>query len=132
MTQPSFVAERGDAYRRDVEPADLPDLYRAGSLVRQGVALAAGSDAPYASLDPWAAMRAATTRTLGADEQLAPEAALALFTGDPARPAVTRRLAVGEPADLVVLDAPLAEVLTAPDAGHVRATIARGAIIFSR
>ena len=114
VTQPSFVAERGDSYVRDVAADDLPHLYRAASLLSRDISVLAGSDAPYASLDPWAAIHAATTRTIGVEERLAPDRALALFTDD-------RRLAPGATADVVVRDA-----------AGVRATIARGRVLFSR
>ena len=63
---------------------DQPDLYRAASLAEAGIALAAGSDAPYGSPDPWRAMRTASRRLtvggqlLGPDERLAPRRALDL------------------------------------------------------
>ena len=39
VTQPTFVAARGDAYLRDVEQADRPDLYRCASFLEGGVAV---------------------------------------------------------------------------------------------
>jgi predicted amidohydrolase YtcJ len=81
VTQPNFVAERGEQYRRDVDPDDLPLLYRCGSLRRAGVRVLAGTDAPFGRPDPWAAMRSAVDRELGPDERLAPADALDLFAG---------------------------------------------------
>lgn len=113
VTQPHFVAERGDQYRADVPADEHALLYRLRSLLVAGVPLAAGSDAPYGDPDPWRAMQAAVTRrtasgaVLGADEALNPEQALALFMApleDPGLPA--RRLTVGAPADLCLLDRP--------------------------
>ncbi|HXC78762.1 MAG TPA: amidohydrolase family protein, partial [Candidatus Acidoferrum sp.] len=40
VTQPGFIAERGDGYLRDVEPHEIPNLYRCRSLLRAGIALA--------------------------------------------------------------------------------------------
>ena len=37
VTQPGFIAARGDAYLRDVEAADHPDLYRCASLLEAGL-----------------------------------------------------------------------------------------------
>ena len=80
-------------------------------------------------------MRAATTREtregqiLGADEALAPEAALALYLADPADLARQRRIAVGEPADLVLLDRPWAEARGRLAAADVRATLVAGRLV---
>ena len=62
VTQPGFVAERGDEYLADVDPADRPDLWRCGSLLAAGVAVGAGTDAPFGSADPWRAVAAAIDR----------------------------------------------------------------------
>ncbi len=110
VTQPNFIAERGDAYLRDVDAADRPWLYRLASFDRGGIALAGSTDAPYGGADPWAAMQAAVTRrtlagaVIGVEEALTPERALALFCGDGATPSQPRRLAVGGRADLCLLD----------------------------
>lgn len=137
VTQPAFVAERGDRYLAEVEPADQGDLYRCRSLLRCGVRVAASSDAPYAAADPWAAMRAAVRRRtpgghlLGADERLTPLAALGLYLGssdDPGGP--RRRVVVGSVADLCLLSAPDHEAVfrDAP----VVATVIDGRVVFSR
>jgi predicted amidohydrolase YtcJ len=36
VTQPGFLADRGDGFLRDVDPRDRDDLYRCGSLLRPG------------------------------------------------------------------------------------------------
>src|SRR3546814_13403441 len=59
VTQPNFIAERGDAYLRDVAASDQPWLYRLRGLQAAGVALAGRSDAPFGRADPWLAMQAA-------------------------------------------------------------------------
>src|ERR1700722_17736610 len=84
VTQPHFVAERGEQYAADVPPGDLPDLWRPGPLIRRGVDVAAGSDAPFGDADPWRAMRAAVHRPalFGRDEAVSPAWALALFLGE--------------------------------------------------
>ena len=113
MTQPNFIAERGDAYARDVDADDLEVLYRCGTLLSAGVAVAGGTDAPFGIADPWRAMRAAVTRrsddgrVLGANEAVEPRAALALFLGDPCAPGgAARRVQAGTPADLCLLREP--------------------------
>lgn len=111
VTQPNFVFERGDRYLRDVPEKDHPSLYRGKSLLNEGIALAFGSDAPYGSTDPWLAMRAAVTRTtragqcLGPAEVLTPEEALMGYLGSLDSPHQPRQIAVGEPADCLLLHA---------------------------
>ncbi|SEI84475.1 amidohydrolase [Demequina mangrovi] len=73
------------------------------SILDAGGRLALGSDAPVAPLDPWIAIAAAVHRTRDGRAPWHPEQAI---TVDEALAASTRtRIAVGEPADLVVLDA---------------------------
>lgn len=139
VTQPAFVSERGDRYLAEVETADLPDLYRCASLLNAGVPVAGSSDAPYASPDPWAGIAAAVRRrtaagaSLGLGEAVGPDAALGLYLDDPAAPGRRRRrIEPGVPADLCLLDAPLAEVLAAPSAERVAATLVAGRLVFSR
>ncbi|MBB5686737.1 amidohydrolase family protein [Sphingobium boeckii] len=138
VTQPHFIAERGDHYLRDVEPRDHALLYRLGALRRAGLTVAAGSDAPYGTHDPWAAMRAAITRRTGAgvvvglDEALTPEAALALYLGDPLDLTVERRIAPGAPAHLCLLDRTWAAARTRLRAEDVRLTFIAGSIVHDR
>ncbi|MEW1642810.1 amidohydrolase family protein [Streptomyces sp. NPDC091219] len=124
VTQPHFPAERAAAYAADVDADDRPHLYRCRSLTEAGVPLAAGTDAPYGTADPWAVMRAATEREDG--ERLRPRAALRLFTGEARHPARTRRLAVGSEADLCLLRVPLREALRTLTGELVRATYVSG------
>ncbi|EIV92227.1 amidohydrolase family protein [Frankia sp. QA3] len=132
VTQPNFIAERGDHYLVDVTDEDPASLYPAASLVRAGIGLAAGTDAPFGHPDPWRAIGAAVARrtaagiVLGADERLDPPAALALFLGDPADPTRLRRVRVGAPADLCLLHRPLRVALRDPCAAQVRQTIIAG------
>jgi len=134
VTQPHFVAERGEQYATDVPAEDLPDLWRLRSLIEAGVGVAAGSDAPFGGADPWHVMRAATARpgNLGPDEAIAPERALALFLGEPAAPATPRRVAPGSPADLVLLRCPPPEAARSLDAGLVAATFVAGELVYAR
>jgi predicted amidohydrolase YtcJ len=136
VTQPNFIAERGDAYARDVDADDLELLYRCGTLLSAGVAVAGGTDAPFGTADPWRAMRAAVTRrsddgrVLGAHEAVTPRAALDLFLSQPHAPGgVPRRVRPGTPADLCLLREPLADALRTLDAGQVKATIIGGRVV---
>lgn len=136
VTQPAFVADRGDEYLTSVEPADRRDLYRYASLLTAGVPVAPSSDAPFGDVDPWAILRAArdrrTTsgRTVAAEESVGVSTALAGLLSPLSAPgAPARRVTVGASADLCLLDAPLAEVLRAPHAGLVRLTMCSGAVV---
>jgi predicted amidohydrolase YtcJ len=129
VTQPGFVAERGDAYLRDVDPDDVPHLYRCASLLDHGIPVAGSTDAPYTLIDPWAAMRAAVDRStlagasLGAAEAVSAQRALELFLGDWGDPGgPPRRVAVGAPADLCLLAVPLRTALDRLSADDVVAT----------
>jgi predicted amidohydrolase YtcJ len=136
VTQPNFVAERGDAYMAEVEADDRPYLYRCRSLLDAGVKVAAGTDAPFGDADPWSAIRAAVERrtrsgvVLGPDERVVPERALALFLGEASAPAKRRRVALGAAGDLCVLRGPRAVALKQPDAALVRATVIAGAVVY--
>jgi predicted amidohydrolase YtcJ len=109
VTQPNFVAERGEHYLRDVPVGEHPQLWRVASLMRAEIPLAASTDAPFGGMDPWAAMRAAVHRTTAAGDVLGPieritaDEALSLFLGHPDRPSVPRTVEVGQPGDLMVL-----------------------------
>lgn len=137
VTQPSFVAERGDAYLTDVDPRDTALLYRCASLVEGGIPCAAGTDAPYGQADPWALMAAAVTRrtssgvVLGEQERLDPAAALGLLLGDARSPGgPPRHVEVGAAADLCLLDVPLELALREPSAAHVLATVIAGTMVY--
>ncbi|GAY07657.1 amidohydrolase family protein [Pseudonocardia sp. N23] len=131
VTQPGFLADRGDLFRREVPADEHSDLYRCRSLRAAGVAVALSSDAPYGPVDPWVVLRAASTRrtidgtTLGPAEVLTPRDALhALQAPTPgARPRVLRP---GDAADLVLLHVPLDEALRQPDRDLVRTTFIGG------
>lgn len=125
VTQPGFLADRGDDFLRDLPPGDHADLYRCGTLLAAGVRVALSSDAPYGPLDPWTVMATAVSRqtasgqVAGAGERITAEAALNAYFGSPGDPGgPPRRVRMGAPADLVVLRVPLAELLGMPDPVH--------------
>jgi predicted amidohydrolase YtcJ len=62
-------------------------------------------------------------------EALSPEEALALYLADPADLSRQRKIEVGAPADLCLLDRPWAEARTAPSAERVRATWISGRLV---
>jgi predicted amidohydrolase YtcJ len=139
VTQPGFVRSRGDAYLREVEERDRPWLYRCAGFDAAGVALGAGTDAPFGEPDPWLAMQAAVDRRtaagerLGAREALSPERALALFTTPADAPGgAPRRIAAGVPADLCLLDRPWARARDALTSDAVVATLGAGRLLWQR
>lgn len=136
VTQPHFVYERGDIYLVDVEASDRPWLYRGRAWLDAGVPLAAGSDAPYGEPDPWRSMKTAVSRrtrsdrSIGADEGLTPEDALALFTSDPMELGGSKRkIEPGAMADLALLDGPWAAVRGCLDTARVALTVRGGDVI---
>lgn len=95
-----------------VDDRDVTDLYWADrverafalrTLLDNKATLVMGSDAPVAPLDPWITIAAAVTRTRDGREPWQPQERLTL---DEALSASTRSdIRVGEPADIVALDA---------------------------
>ena len=134
VTQPHFVAERGEQYAADVPPDDLADLWRLRSLIDAGVDVAAGSDAPFGDCDPWRSMRAAVRRPelFAADEAVSPGRALALWLGEPAAPGTARLVAPGRPADLTLLRAGPREALDSLASDLVAATFIGGEPVYVR
>ncbi len=143
VTQPNFIAERGDQYRHDIQADEHEWLYRCASFTEHSIDLAAGSDAPFGRVDPWFAMQAAISRrtasgeVLGTHESLTPEAALDLFLGALDKPAIPRTLSIGATADLCLLDRPwekLRQDLLCDNAvvSRVRATICHGRLVYDR
>jgi predicted amidohydrolase YtcJ len=136
VTQPNFVTERGDEYLA-IGDDDRHDLWRCASLLAAGVAVAAGTDAPFGQPDPWALITAAASRrtpsgaVLLADERIEPERALTMLVGrhdSPAGP--VRRVAVSEPSDVCLLAAPLRDALAAGGCNPVRLVIRAGRVCF--
>jgi len=111
VTQPGFVATRGDRFLRDVPAPSQPDLWRLGTLLEAGITVAGSTDAPFGDPDPWMAIKAACTRrsltgqVVGAGEAIDLETAIGLFLGEAANPGRQRRIALGAPADLCVVAA---------------------------
>lgn len=126
VTQPNFIHDRGDRYRSQIDESELNDLYRLGSLLRGGVRVIGGSDAPYGDANPWIALRAALDRrtrdgaVIGASEAIDRQAALALYQHSP--------LAVSAPADLILYDWPE----DSQALGEVSLTLIGGEIVWRR
>jgi predicted amidohydrolase YtcJ len=134
VTQPGFLAHRGDDFLSGLPAAERGDLYRCGTLREAGVPVALSSDAPYGPLDPWAVIAAATQRRTASGQIAGPQERISFARaldgylaapGDPGgRP---RRVRPDVPADLVVLRSPLAAAPGQPD--PVRAVLLAGTIV---
>lgn len=137
VTQPNFVAERGDQYVAEVPSAEHHQLWRVASLLDANITVALSTDMPFGRPDPWAVMRAAVYRTtrggvvLGAAERISARQALTMFLGRPALPGRARTVEAGQPADLCVLALPPAAALAELDADMVAATIIGGQVIYA-
>jgi predicted amidohydrolase YtcJ len=136
VTQPNFVAERGDQYLADVPAAEHGQLWRVASLLDAAVPVALSTDMPFGHSDPWTAMRAAVYRTtpsgavLNANECVSALKALTMFLGRPDQPGRARTVEAGQPGDLCVLTEPPATALAELDAGMVAATVIGGELVY--
>ena len=136
VTQPNFVAERGDQYLTDVPAEERHELWRLRSLLTAGVKVALSTDMPFGDGDPWATMRAAVHRTtaagavLSADECVSAREALTMFFGTSGEPTEARTIAKGQPGDLCLLAAAPDVVLNELDSQMVTATVVAGEVVF--
>lgn len=136
VTQSAFPYARGDRYLAEVDRYEQADLYRCASLIAAGIPVAGSSDGPYATIDPWAAMRAAVDRrtasglSIGPDEAIAPRRALDLYLGGFQEPGgAPRRIEAGAPADFCLLHMPIDAALATLSRDCVAATIVAGRLV---
>ncbi len=78
------------------------DAFPFRSLIDAGVSLRLGSDAPVAPLDPWRAIAAAVHRNTPDLASWHPEERIS--AGEALRSSVRTRVAVGQPADVILLE----------------------------
>ena len=78
VTQPGFIYESGERYASQVPKQTQPWLYPLRTLRELGLDVAAGSDAPVASPDPWRGIYGAVTRKDASGRALHPEQGLFL------------------------------------------------------
>jgi len=136
VTQPGFVYDRGDEYLEEVEPDELAHLYPCASLIRAGVPVGGGTDAPFGPEDPWVAIWAAfhrstkTKQVVGYDERVLPDRAQHLFLSDLADPGgPARTITVGAAADLCLLGDELRQILPRLWSPRVVATVIDGHLV---
>lgn len=111
---------------RDVSASCWPDrldrCFAYGSMVRAGVPLRLGSDAPVAPLDPWLSIAAAVHRSGDGRDPWNPSQALTLPQALAASVDGAGTLAAGERGDIVLCDAdPLARGIDPADTGALAA-----------
>lgn len=86
VTNPNLIYNHGDRYLADVETSEQNWLYRMNRVKAAGISIAAGSDAPVASFDPWIGIQTACTRSTASgqivnpDEKMERWHALAMYT----------------------------------------------------
>lgn len=135
VTQPNFILERGDQYLKDINFEEIPYLYRCKGLLDQEIRLAAGTDAPFGTANPWLAMQAAVSRcssggqVINHAEALSPEEAVSLFLGELEDPAKLRHLEAGAPAHMCLLDRNWHQARQALNGVEVMATWRAGQLI---
>jgi predicted amidohydrolase YtcJ len=126
--QPAHLLD--DRQMMDRVWADRADrCFMLRSMLDQGVKVALGSDSPVAPLDPWLAIATAVHRGQPGDEPWHPEQAI---TAAEAIAAATdgRRIAVGQPGDVALLDSdPLASDAAGLRAMHVALTCVAGRVV---
>ncbi len=130
VTQPGFLADRGDRFVQDTPDSDVGLLYRYQSLREAGISVAASSDAPYGPVNPWEVMQAAVDRRsetgqlVSATESVTPAEALRGYLSQPSDPGGPERMLNEESvADIVILDRPLDQALSTLGEVAVRHTI---------
>jgi predicted amidohydrolase YtcJ len=130
VTQPGFIHTRGDRYLDTIEPNDRIDLYRLRSLFDVNIAVLAGSDAPYGSVDPWQAIESAVSRITAAgqifdrSEAVSFGRALGLYGAD-------QPIALGMAADMCLLSVPLTALAYGVAHNPVAATFIDGVCVNS-
>ena len=138
VTQPGFIAEKGDTYLDDLEQYYHPQLYRCKSFLDQNIGLAASSDAPFGSADPWQAMRAAVQRktrsgrAVGEAESISPEQALSMYLGSLMEPHHPRQIEPGCTADLCLMAHPWSKIKLRLTSSDVSRVFRAGKVIFQR
>jgi predicted amidohydrolase YtcJ len=143
VTQPPFIYYSGDRYLATVPEQEQSYLYPVGSMVREGIAVAASSDCPVADPNPFVGVFAAVTRKTRSGRKLLPREAIRrseairMYTLSAAAASGEEKLkgtiSLGKMADLVVLS----EDPFAVDEKGIRGikcemTIMGGSVVWSR
>jgi predicted amidohydrolase YtcJ len=139
VTNPGFIFHRGEKYLN--EPGLVPHTYRCQSLLKAGIRVAAGTDAPVTPPRPLIGIAAAAMRLDRHGRELAPEEkvdltqAYHLFCGAGAELAGRNAGALypGQAADLIVTARPPLEMTPAELADAlIDLTIIGGQVVYER
>ncbi len=79
VTQPSFIYFHGDRYLKTVPNGELRHLYPIGTLMKNGVNIAASSDCPIVPANPLIGIYSAVCRTTEAGETILPREGITPF-----------------------------------------------------
>jgi len=142
VTNPAFVYFSGERYLKTVPSHQLKFLYPIRSLMKKGVHVAAGSDAPVAPVDPLAGVYGAVSRkaqsgeVVLAEEGITSHEALRMYTEIAARSSFEEDfkgiIAPEKLADLVVLGAdPTAVPIEEIKEIQVEMTILDGEVVYA-
>ena len=140
-TQPAFVYYNGDRYLETVPVSQLRHLYPIGRMMRAGLTVSFGSDAPIVDPNPFTGLYAAITRCTAEGDLLLPEEgigvaeALRMYTFNGAKAAHEEdfkgSVTPGKIADLIVLNSdPLEVASDRPKDLRVVTTILGGEIVW--
>jgi predicted amidohydrolase YtcJ len=139
VTNPGFIFYRGEKYMN--EPGLVPYTYRCQSLLKAGIRVAAGTDAPVTPPKPLVGIAAAAMRLDRHGRELAPEEkidlaqAYHLFCGAGAELAGRNAGALypGQAADLIVMARPPLEMTPAQlSDATIDITIIGGHVVYER
>lgn len=121
--QPSHLLDDQHLVDR-IWPHAGSNLFPLRAMLDAGTRLRFGSDAPAAPLDPWLALDAAVNRTHHPDQAITPAEALAASTRG--------RVAVGQPADLVLVPLGPEEIMAGNfEMAEAMATLVAGTVTHS-
>lgn len=138
VSQPHFIQEKGETYLQEIDKLGHPNLYRCGTFFNWEIPIAAGSDAPFGSADPWSSMHAAVNRKtesgkiIGKEESVSPEQALSLYLGELSAPGKLRQIKTGMNADLCLMKFPWRQVRTRLTSNDVQITVSGGNPIYRK
>ena len=120
VTQPGFLYDSGERYAAQVPQEIQTWLYPLRTMWDMALPMAAGSDAPVASPNPWLGVYGAVTRrnasgtTLHREQGLSLDQALRLYTSGAAaasrESSIKGKIQLGKLADLVLVDRDLTRV----------------------
>lgn len=141
VTNPAFLYVSGERYLQTVPPQQLIHLYPLATLIRSGVRVAAGSDAPVAPVNPLVGIYAAVSRKAEGgevvleSEKITCYEALRMYTMLAAKSSFDENLkgtiAPGKLADLAILSAdPTSVPIEAIKEIRVEMTIVGGDVVY--